>query len=252
MRQIKELMKERLKWVLQKLLGFKNYLFIFSLFTIATLKWKRKEKDFFHFLKRIHSDGLIIDIGANIGIMTYYLSRRFPNSEVLAFEPIPCNVRALKRVIALTKRKNINVHEYALGMEEGEAEMVMPVEKSVKMQGLSYILHNTSSSTENGIKYRTAIKRLDSVIPESDEKVVAIKIDVENFEYFVLNGALETIRKDRPLIYCELWDNENRTQCVSLMEKENYSTHVVEGGALMPYDHLRHKTQNFFFLPSQN
>ena len=43
-------MKTLVKFVLQKVLGFKNYLFIFSLYIIYTLKNNRKEGDFLHFL----------------------------------------------------------------------------------------------------------------------------------------------------------------------------------------------------------
>jgi hypothetical protein len=79
--------------------------------------------------------------------------------------------------------------------------------------------------------------------------VKAIKIDVENFEYFVFKGAENTLRKYKPLIYCELWDNENRAQCFELLSGElGYKIMVLEEGKLVKFDPGVHENQNFFFV----
>ena len=49
-----------------------------------------------------------------------------------------------------------------------------------------------------------------------DKKIGAIKMDVENFEYFVLEGGKELIKKHKPIIYTELWENQNREKCFQL------------------------------------
>lgn len=36
--------------------------------------------------------------------------------------------------------------------------------------------------------------------------VAVIKIDVENMELAVLRGAMETIQRERPVIYAEAWE----------------------------------------------
>ena len=66
-------MKNTIKYFLQQLFGYELYLFTFAIFKIKTLKNDSKEKDFFYFLNLIPtSNGVILDIGANLGIMTYY------------------------------------------------------------------------------------------------------------------------------------------------------------------------------------
>lgn len=42
-------MKNFTKYILQKLLGFRNYLFVFCLFKIKTLHSDKNEKDFLYF-----------------------------------------------------------------------------------------------------------------------------------------------------------------------------------------------------------
>jgi FkbM family methyltransferase len=40
---------------------------------------------------------VILDIGANIGIATNYLSKRFPQAQIFSFEPVPKQFRAVLR-----------------------------------------------------------------------------------------------------------------------------------------------------------
>jgi len=181
---------------------------LFSLFIINTLKWNKKEGDFIHFLKLIPEKGRILDIGANIGIMSVWLGRNRPQAEIIAFEPIPHNIKALKKVLGHYKLKNVQVIEKALGNNNGEVEMVMPVLDEVKMQGLSHVIHESITDFNQGRTYKTPITRLDDcdVLQNGGAAVVAIKLDVENFEYFVLEGGRKTISKYRPIIYTELWE----------------------------------------------
>ncbi len=211
-------MKSAVKYILQKLLGFRRYLFVFSLYKIRTLHNDKKEKDFLFFLSLIPVGGIVLDIGANIGIMTEYLARMH-NTTVFAFEPIPHNLDVLKKVISHYNLKNVNVCDYALGNEDGEAEMVMPVINAVKMQGLSHVVHDTITENNKGERFKIQVKKLDNIaeIKNGTKPVTAIKMDVENFEYFVLDGAKELLNKYKPIVYCELWDNENRKKCFDLM-----------------------------------
>lgn len=246
-------MKNAIKYVLHTLLGFKNYLFIFSLFKIKTLKSDKNEKDFFQFLKLIPENSAILDIGANIGIMTVHLAR-IKNSTVYSFEPIPQNIEILKKIIHYFKLKNVNLIEVALGNTEGEVEMVMPVISRVRMQGLSHVVHTSITDNNEGEKYKVPLKMLDH-LPElvnSNKRISAIKIDVENFEFFVLDGAKQLITTHQPIIYAELWENENRKNCFELLLRLKYKTFVVVNSKLVEFNKQFHKTQNYIFLPQSS
>ncbi|MBN2175874.1 MAG: FkbM family methyltransferase [Bacteroidales bacterium] len=247
-------MKSVLKKILQTLLGFDNYLFIFSLYIIYTLRWNKKEGDFLHFLKIIPGDKAVLDIGANIGIMTVHLARNFRKSTVYAFEPMPDNLKALQRIVRFFHLKNVKILNHALGSENGTIEMVMPVVKSVKMQGLSHVVDESIDSFNEGEKFTVNIFRLDDVkeIHQEGMQIGAIKMDVENFEYQVLEGGKAMIEKHRPIIYTELWDNRNRKDCFEFANKLGYGIKVLENDQLKPFNPSRHKTQNFFLLPEKS
>jgi len=246
-------MKNSIKVFLQKLLGFDRYLYFFSIYIINTLKWNKKEGDFVFFRNMVPDGGIILDIGANIGAMAVHLARTHKNSQIIAFEPIPDNVRCLKKVVGHYKLNNITLIESALGEKAGTIEMVMPVNKSARLQGLSHVLHQSITENNEGNKFVTPITTLDDFFKNKNitDAVTAIKLDVENFEYFVLKGAENTIKKFKPLIYCELWDNKNRLDCFTLMKEHGYTIKVLHNNELIDFDHLLHKTQNFFFIPEQ-
>ncbi len=246
-------MKSIIKKVLSWILGFENFLFIFSIFIINTLRFNKNERDFLQFLKLIPDDGIVLDVGANIGIMTVHLARKLKRSKIFAFEPVVSNIRVLKRVVSFFKLDNVKIFETALGNEEGEVEMVMPVLNSIKMQGLCHVVHESITGFRNGETFNVPIKKLDNIedLKSKNILITAIKLDVENFEYFVLEGAKDLIEKHRPCIYSELWDNQNRNNCFILMQQLGYKIEVLENGDLTLYKKKIHKTQNFFFTPAQ-
>src|SRR3972149_8145015 len=108
-------MKNKLKRFLQSFLGFNNYLFIFSIFKILTLKFDKEEGKFLSFLKLLPDDAVVLDIGANIGIMSVLLAKKCYNGEVHAFEPIDENYNTLTKIIDFFKLKNVKCYKIALG-----------------------------------------------------------------------------------------------------------------------------------------
>ena len=230
-------------------MGFQNYLFVFALFKIRTLNKDRKEKDFFHFLSLLEDGkGDVLDIGANVGIMTVHLAKKLPNTTVHAIEPIPDNLSVLKRVVSHFGLQKICIHETAVGDEVGQIDMVLPHHDGTKMQGLSHVKHETITEWNEGDEFQVPVNTLDNLI--NGQPVQGIKIDVENFEFYALRGGKRVIEQNHPVIYAELWDNDNRRNCMELLTSFNYRTHVVDEDKLVPFDAKIHCVQNFIFIPN--
>ncbi len=244
-------MKNRVKRFLQLLLGYHNYLFVFALWIIATLRFQRKEKDFIYFVKMISDNGILLDVGANLGVMSYYLASRKSNSIIYAFEPVPENISTLRKVIKWSRLKNIRVMEMALGDQNKNIEMVLPEVNKVRLHGLSHVVHDSITEFNEGRKITVPMKRLDNMDVFSLSKyfINGIKLDVENFEYFVLKGAHLLLQRHRPIVYAELWDNDNRKKCFELMEGYGYEINVLISNKLVPFDQEIHNKQTFFFVP---
>jgi len=154
---------------------------------------------------------------------------------------------ALKRIIRFYSLRNVTVFETALGSETGELKMVMPIVNKVKMQGLCHVVDD--NKPERGEHFTVPVKRLDD-IPELQyaKAIGGIKIDVENFELEVFKGARELLSKHRPIIYCEIWDNNKRAQTISYIKNEmGYYVKVYDGEKLVHF--TNQDAVNFFLIP---
>ena len=61
---------------------------------------------------------------------------------------------------------------------------------------------------------------------------------------------MQLLKKYKPIIYCELWDNENRNKCFDLMKGLGYDIKILVKAQLVLYTKEIMKdypTQNFFF-----
>lgn len=201
------------------------------------------------FIGMIPNKGMVLDIGANIGITTVPLAKALPNASVFSYEPMPHNAKALRRVVQASKLKNVSVFETALDEREGELKMVLPVINGVKMQGLSHVYEEGNSTDWNkGDLFTVPVKQLDRLPNLQAATITAIKIDVENFEYNVLKGGQQLLAKNKPLIYTELWENEKKQQCIDYLQGLGYQTKVFEGNQLVPYTGQANEV-NYFFVP---
>lgn len=128
---------------------------------------------------------IAIDVGANIGIFTSNLAKKFKH--VIAFEPAQENQSCLVRNLKMMRQENYTLYKVAIGEQE----------KSVKMQRHFESCVSHFLSEEAG---EIKVKTLDSFQLETCD---LLKIDVEGYEYFVIQGALETIKRCRPVIILE-------------------------------------------------
>lgn len=240
------MIKERIISLLQRTLGLPRYLFLFSIFHVLRIRIGVSEKAFRTFIGVIKENGIMLDIGANVGAMSVVLAKKFPGSNIYAYEPMSANIEALERTFRYYDLKNTRLFPYALGNENGEVKMVMPLVNNAYKQGFSHILK--SNDQEEGNISNVTIHRLDDVLKLSrHQKVVGIKIDVENFEWEVLLGAEHILRNFKPIILCELWNDDKRKSCLRFMADLNYRVHVLERGMLVPFNNQ--EALDFFFLP---
>ena len=212
------------------------------------LPYNKQEKDFLKFIDLIKDGDHVLDIGANIGVMTYYFSKKLPNSAIHSFEPIPENLKVLLRVKQKLKLLNVKTYSCAIGEKTGTIEMIMPERNKVYFHGLSHVISN--SEYKGKIK-SVEVKRLDDIKEFNSVKVSAIKIDVEEYEYNVLVGAEELIKKNRPIIYCELWNSGNRRKSMDFIKSLDYKICIHNGNKIIDYKDQK-GFQNFFFIPVGN
>lgn len=128
---------------------------------------------------------VILDIGTRDLESSIEISKHFPNTRIISFEPTP-----EQYAICLEKSKhhaNIEVHNFALSDEEGEVDFWV-VDGNVGGSSMFEPIDVPySSGTWNKIKVQS--KRLDVILKSLNvSKVDAIWIDTQGAELKVLNG----------------------------------------------------------------
>jgi FkbM family methyltransferase len=129
---------------------------------------------------------LIVDVGANAGVFSYFIHTLNPRCEIIAFEPLPvmaAKVRALKQRAGM----NLDCRELALSNAAGEAVL----ETVHGYDGTSRLASGTVAKQERGLRVR--LSTLDAEIGPRD--IVLMKIDVEGFEPEVLQGGPATLSR---------------------------------------------------------
>ncbi|MCL4477633.1 MAG: FkbM family methyltransferase [Deltaproteobacteria bacterium] len=114
--------------------------------------------------------------------------------------------------ISLNDFSNIKVFNMALGNESKEKILIVPYGRNM---GGAYL--TSINSSDGGTK--VAMNMLDSFVMENQiSKIDLIKIDVEGYEFNVLNGAKESIKKYKPKLFIEVDDNHLQRQGISVKE----------------------------------
>jgi FkbM family methyltransferase len=134
-----------------------------------------------------------IDVGANYGLMTYNMSKKF--NRVSSFEIVPDINTCLKMNVVQFSLNNVSVYDCGLGDKETEV-------------ALNFNPQSTFSTHVNKHEIgNIKIKALDSF---NFKDIDFIKIDAEGFEPFIINGGLNTIVKYTPVILYERKGHESR------------------------------------------
>lgn len=134
-------------------------------------------------LERCGQTRVAVDIGAHVGLWSYWMVRDFET--VHAFEPKPEHGECWARNVPL--RTGVHFHGIALG---AAAQRVGLLTKNIFSSG------NTWVRDGSDVEMRT----LDSL---GLTDVDLMKIDCEGYEYDVLLGAQETIARCRPVLIVE-------------------------------------------------
>jgi len=144
----------------------------------------------------------LLDCGSNDGTSIEMILQYFPNSQIIAFDPI------IK--IPIT-RSNVIFHNIALGSKQGNIIIYTPVISGKKLSQFSSTsksqirinLQNHLNISKRKLVFSQNLVKM-STIDSFEYDPFFIKVDVEGFELDVLRGANNTIKKFEPLVLVEI------------------------------------------------
>lgn len=249
-----EKLKRFIQVFLQNSLGYSTYLFLFGVYRVIRFNLFKDDADFNCFIHLIHkqSSFIVIDAGANVGYTSVIFAHACPNAYIYAYEPVSLLSSTIKKLSVFFKKNNIVIKQLALGNLMQVVAIKTPIVGGVKKQGLTYVdVHVERSDLFNINQFlieEVNMVKLDNDFMDASLPIGGIKIDVENFEIFVLEGAIQILEKHKPIVMAELWGNDRKIACMDLMKGLNYSVKVFDSGRLV--DYCGQEALNYFFIPN--
>jgi FkbM family methyltransferase len=166
--------------------------------TLAILE--QFENGFYSFLED-NEDVVMIDLGANIGLFSLYMSSIC--SEIYAVEPTPSHIEIMGDLLDKLKVKNIFQHQVAIHTENGEAEFQLNSSNSTMN---SFFRHGIDPGGTDSVTVPTT-KLSDFIKNTVKKRVNFVKMDIEGFENVIVHDpSFEDAIKEIDAIYVEVHD----------------------------------------------
>ncbi len=219
-------------------------------FAILSLEfYERKEIKFI--LKFLKKNMTFFDIGANIGFHALNVAKHDDSITVHSFEPIPETFINLNNNILINDIKNIITYEFGFSNENNCADF--------------YFNPNASGATSLKKLFELSeVKLVQSKVVTLDQFMIDnciqqldfIKCDVEGAEILVIQGGIDTIKNQKPIIFLEMlrkWAhkfNYHPNDIIKILANLNYSCFTINEENLSIFNSMDENTTdtNFFFL----
>ena len=182
-----------------------------------------------------HEDGVVLDIGANLGSFTLPLAKSNPHLTFHAFEPQRIIYYQLCGNTLINGLDNVHCHHFGLSNKRQQMCLVVPDYATETNIGAFSVDEETRKNEyecpTKGATENIALFPLD----EGEHRNIRLmKIDVEGHELEVLKGARKTIKDNNyPPIIFEAWNwkpwfEPKRKELFAYLKDLGYE--ITEGG----------------------
>lgn len=157
-------------------------------------------------LQYLKRGGVFFDVGGNIGLISFFVKKFYPDSPIVIFEPGHIAGKCLKKTIEVNNVENITLVTKGVSDKSGVAEFFI----DPKSTGGSSLVRKHVDKAKNNIE-RIELISLDDYVTETNVIPSLVKVDVEGAENLVILGARDLIKNHSPnfIIECE---------CIKLLE----------------------------------
>jgi FkbM family methyltransferase len=167
----------------------------------------------------------LLDIGGNIGLYTTIGINSNPKLKVHAFEPVEENVKFFKRNLKFNNFKlsdKVHLNKLAIGDKEGWLDLYISKGNSA--------IHSASSKHSGGTEsQKIKMTTIDKYCSDKKIKPDLLKIDIEGYDGFALEGGAKTLSTHKPTLFIE-YDPEALENC-------NYQPETMISNLFRVYKH---------------
>jgi FkbM family methyltransferase len=163
--------------------------------------YEEKETQLLIDLLKNRTQPTIIDVGANIGLMSLNLYHFFPEAKIFSFEPGPFQYSLLKKNIHYNQLSN-SIKIFNMAVSESSGEMEFHVHGPGDSSGDGFI--DTGRAGESKIIKVKTVSLDEWWTNRQKHTVDLLKIDTEGAELQVLKGSKNLIETCKPIILIEI------------------------------------------------
>ncbi len=166
-----------------------------------------------------------LDVGSNIGFWSKQLAEKFKH--IYAFEPHPDNNECYKK--NLNDYKNYTLYENAVSNVSNKILNLYVSEDECGNASLNNfgVIEGTTDKKINIVDLKTIPVKVEKIDDYNLKDIGFIKVDCQNHEQEVVEGAIQTIDKYSPVLCLELpirnqKEIDYRNNMIEYLKKYNY------------------------------
>ena len=218
---------------------------------------KRNDEQEINLVKKFIKSGTdSIDVGVYRGVYSYEMSKY--SEKVHSFEPNPIIFKYINKNLKKFI-KNIHLYNFALSNQNKTINLKIPIRNSNSNKEIfeeyyemgKATIHN-ENNFENYENFEIQTKTIDEL--SFDNKISFIKIDVEGHELEVIEGAINTIKRDKPVLLVEIekqYTKKEVAESINFINSLGYKSYFFNKKDLKSTTELNNLDlfNNFIFFP---
>lgn len=182
------------------------------------------------FEKYVNKDSVVIECGCHIGVHTVKLASLC--KKIHAFEPMPNTYQVLAKNIRLNGIQNAILYQKGVADKPGMTKYDWSIQGNPGGSGLANNPMGVPSwcppMNEDVPVELTTIDSMDL------DQLDFIKLDVEGYEPLIIMGAINTIKKYKPVIVMEIWKSHYTTE-IDLQYANELFKDLIDIGYVVHY-----------------
>lgn len=173
--------------------------------------------------------GTMLDIGCNLGSWVVPMAKRYSNNKFLAFDCQQLLIDCLNQTLTLNAITNVET-KCCVITDINTVLTFNPVDYTWAANFGAFEFEPPINESDFNGQRSTQVCDIEAITIDSLnlDNVSFIKLDIEGMEHKALQGAIETLKKCRPMIVFE--NHKTDLQAVKkLLSEINYKTHCELG-----------------------
>ena len=201
-----------------------------------------------------YKNKVVFDIGTWIGLHTLFFAKSVqPMGKVFSFEPNPFNYQELLRNIGVNNFNNIQTFQLAVGSSEYKEQLIF--DSTHRSTG------SLNKNIQTDLMHGNTVEKIEIDVVSLDYFITKeglpfpefIKIDVEGFEFDVLQGMNTILENRKPELFIEIHGatkaekESNILNIVDLLKKYNYNIKLVETDEIITIENTTKAREGHIF-----